>query len=80
VSTNTDLLGWILERSTGTRFADLLSNLLWQPMGAQTSAYITVDRPAAPRCPFQTQPFLNGLDGIGARWDYCASPHVFYIA
>jgi hypothetical protein len=35
VSTNTDLLGWILERSTATRFADLLSNLLWQPMGAQ---------------------------------------------
>jgi CubicO group peptidase (beta-lactamase class C family) len=50
VSTNTDLLGWILERSTGTRFADLLSNLLWQPMGAQASAYITVDRLGAPRC------------------------------
>jgi|HubBroStandDraft_2_1064218.scaffolds.fasta_scaffold21016_2 CubicO group peptidase (beta-lactamase class C family) len=50
VSTNTDLLGWILERSTGTRFADLISNLLWQPMGAQASAYITVDRLGAPRC------------------------------
>jgi CubicO group peptidase (beta-lactamase class C family) len=50
VSTNTDLLGWILERATGTRFADLLSNLLWQPMGAQASAYITVDRLGAPRC------------------------------
>lgn len=50
VSTNTDLLGWVLERSTDTRFADLLSNLLWQPMGAQASAYITVDRLGAPRC------------------------------
>ena len=50
VSTNTDLLGWILERSTGTRFADLISNLLWQPMGAQASAYITVDRLGGPRC------------------------------
>jgi CubicO group peptidase (beta-lactamase class C family) len=50
VSTNTDLLGWILERSTGTRFPELLSNLLWQPMGAETSAYITVDRLGAPRC------------------------------
>jgi CubicO group peptidase (beta-lactamase class C family) len=50
VSTNTDLLGWILERSTGTRFADLLSDLVWQPMGAQASAYITVDRLGAPRC------------------------------
>jgi CubicO group peptidase (beta-lactamase class C family) len=50
VSTNTDLLGWILERSTGQRFSDLLSTLLWQPMGAQTSSYITVDRLGAPRC------------------------------
>jgi len=50
VSTNTDLLGWILERASGTRFADLLSTLLWTPMGAQCSAYITVDRLGAPRC------------------------------
>ena len=50
VSTNTDLLGWILERASGVRFADLLSTLLWKPMGAQCPAYITVDRLGAPRC------------------------------
>ncbi len=50
VSTNTDLLGWILERASGARFADLMSTLLWKPMGAQSSAYITVDRFGAPRC------------------------------
>ena len=50
VSTNTDLLGWILERAGGIRFADLLSTLLWKPMGAQCPAYITVDRLGAPRC------------------------------
>jgi len=50
VSTNTDLLGWILERASGTRFTDLLSSLLWTPMGAQCPAYITVDRLGAPRC------------------------------
>lgn len=50
VSTNTDLLGWILERASGIRFADLLSALLWKPIGAQGSAYITVDRFGAPRC------------------------------
>lgn len=50
VSTNTDLLGWILERASGIRFADLLSTLLWKPIGAQCSAYITVDRLGAPRC------------------------------
>ena len=50
VSTNTDLLGWILERASGIRFAELMSRLLWKPMGAQCSAYITVDRLGAPRC------------------------------
>ena len=50
VSPNTDLLGWVIERAAGTRYADLLSALLWQPMGAEHSAYITVDRLGAPRC------------------------------
>jgi CubicO group peptidase (beta-lactamase class C family) len=50
VSPNTDLLGWVIERATGGRYADLISNLLWKPMGAGRSAYITVDRLGAPRC------------------------------
>lgn len=50
VSPNTDLLGWVIERATGERYADLVSRLLWQPMGASESAYITVDRLGAPRC------------------------------
>ncbi len=50
VSPNTDLLGWALERASGTRYADLTSQLLWAPMGAQRDAYITVDRLGAPRC------------------------------
>ena len=49
VSPNTDLLGWIIERSAGARYADLMSALLWQPMGASRAAYITVDRLGAPR-------------------------------
>jgi CubicO group peptidase (beta-lactamase class C family) len=50
VSPNTDLLGWLIERATGERYADLVSDLLWKPMGAGRSAYITVDRLGAPRC------------------------------
>jgi len=49
VSPNTDLLAWIIERATGQRYADLMSQLLWQPMGAERSAYITIDRLGAPR-------------------------------
>ena len=50
VSPNTDLLGWAIERAAGERYADLMSRLLWQPLGAERSAYITVDRLGAPRC------------------------------
>ena len=50
VSPNTDLLGWVIERATGRRYADLVSELLWRPMGASSDACITVDRLGAPRC------------------------------
>lgn len=49
VSTNTDLLGWILERVSGTDFATLLSREIWQSMGAEFDAYVTVDRLGAPQ-------------------------------
>ncbi|WP_374440465.1 serine hydrolase domain-containing protein [Stella sp.] len=49
VSPNTDILAWVLERAAGERFADLVSRLLWRPLGAQRSAEITVDRLGAPR-------------------------------
>ncbi|MSO22271.1 MAG: class C beta-lactamase-related serine hydrolase [Acidobacteria bacterium] len=50
ISPNTDLLGWVIERAAGRRYADLMSELVWKPMGAERSAYITVDRLGAPRC------------------------------
>ncbi|MGB0506826.1 MAG: serine hydrolase domain-containing protein [Pikeienuella sp.] len=49
VSPNTDLLGWVFERATGQRYADMLSERLWKPMGAGAPAYITVDPIGAPR-------------------------------
>jgi CubicO group peptidase (beta-lactamase class C family) len=44
----TDLLGWVIERAAGRRFADLLSDLLWGPLGAEWDAEITVDRHGNP--------------------------------
>jgi len=44
VSPNTDLLAWVCERASGMRYSDLLSDLLWTPLGAESSGYITVDR------------------------------------
>ena len=49
VSPNTDLLGWLIERVTGTPYANVLSDALWKPMGAGHDAYINVDRVCAPR-------------------------------
>ncbi len=49
VSPNSDLLGWVLERASGTSYAELLAREIWQPMGAEGEAYITVDRLGAPR-------------------------------
>ena len=49
VSPNTDLLGLVIEAATGRRYAELMSEHLWKPIGAERSAYITVDRHGAPR-------------------------------
>ena len=42
-SADTDLLGWVCERASGTRMADLLSERIWVPMGAEHDAEITCD-------------------------------------
>ncbi len=42
-SADTDMLGWVCERAAGTRMAELVSTLLWQPMGAEADAEITCD-------------------------------------
>ena len=49
LSPNSDMLGIVLERATGERFPDLCARLLWQPLGATSDAYITVDPEGAPR-------------------------------
>jgi CubicO group peptidase (beta-lactamase class C family) len=43
VSTNTDVLGWVCERACDQPYADILSEYLWTPLGAERDAYITVD-------------------------------------
>src|SRR5262249_17600328 len=38
-----DVLAWVLEKAGRARFADLVERLLWQPMGAEYDADITLD-------------------------------------
>jgi CubicO group peptidase (beta-lactamase class C family) len=42
-SADTDMLGWACERASGTRMADLISALIWQPMRAERDGEITCD-------------------------------------
>ena len=42
-SSDSDMLGWACERVSGRRVADLISALVWQPIGAEHDAEITCD-------------------------------------
>ncbi|MGA0601086.1 serine hydrolase domain-containing protein [Caulobacter sp. KR2-114] len=50
LSGNTDLLGIAMERASGKTFAALVEALIWRPMGAADTAFITLDEAGAPRC------------------------------
>jgi CubicO group peptidase (beta-lactamase class C family) len=39
----TDVLGWVVERAGGDRLHELVSALVWQPMGAEHDADFTLD-------------------------------------
>lgn len=41
---NTDVLAWIVRRVSGKSLSSLLSERIWQPMGAEEDAYYAVDR------------------------------------
>jgi hypothetical protein len=42
-SINTDVLGWLIERATGQRFVEYMSDALWSKLGAGHDAQISVD-------------------------------------
>ncbi len=44
VSSNTDVLGWILERVTKTGLSELISQEIWTKLGVEQDGYITVDK------------------------------------
>jgi CubicO group peptidase (beta-lactamase class C family) len=48
-SPNSDVLGLIVERASGQRFADLVTARLCQPLGATQDAYVTVDAAGSAR-------------------------------
>lgn len=47
-SPNTFVLGWLIEEVTGRTLVDLLSEQIWQPMGAESDAIITAPKRGIP--------------------------------
>ena len=65
VSPNSDLLGWLLERASGIKLADLLSEGIWRHIGAEMPAYVTVDRLGAARTAGGMSATLRDLGRFG---------------
>ncbi|ANB91924.1 6-aminohexanoate hydrolase [Moraxella ovis] len=45
---NTDVLGWVIARATGRDLAELMSEKIWQPLGANYEGYFLVDSVGTP--------------------------------
>ncbi|MNU88027.1 6-aminohexanoate-dimer hydrolase [compost metagenome] len=56
---NSDVLGWIISRVTGKSVAEVLSEKVWQKMGAEQDAYFSVDESGIP--------FAGGGFNMGLR-------------
>jgi len=65
VSPNVDLLGWIVERVTGTDLATLLSRETWSKLGAEADAFMTLDPLGAPRATGGLNTILRDIARVG---------------
>src|SRR5919197_167579 len=65
VSPNSDMLGWILECAAGVPYARLVSDLIWQRIGAEADAHVTVDRVGAARAAGGICATLRDLARVG---------------
>ena len=62
---NTDVLGWIVSRTSGKPVTDLISDRLWRRMGAEQDAYLTVDGKGIPFAGGGMSAGLRDLGRIG---------------
>ncbi len=62
---NSDALGWIISRVTGKSVTELLSERVWQRMGAEQDAYMTVDGLGTPFAGGGMSAGLRDLGRIG---------------
>jgi len=63
---NSDALGWIISRTTGKAVNTLLSERIWQKIGAEQSAYMTVDAKGTPFAGGGLSAGLHDMSRIGS--------------
>ena len=64
-SPNSDLLGIIVERASGQRYADLMSDKLWKPLGAKRDGFVTVDKEGSARAAGGVSMAVRDLARVG---------------
>lgn len=64
-SPNSDLLGLIVERASGQRYAELMSDRLWQPLGAVRDGFVTVDKEGSARAAGGVSVAVRDLARVG---------------
>ena len=62
---NSDALGWIIARVSGKSVANLLSERLWNPLGTEQDAYMTIDAKGTPFAGVGLSAGLRDLGRIG---------------
>ena len=62
---NTEVLGWIVQRTTDTPLATLLSDRIWRRLGVEEDGYLLVDRTGAALCGAGLNVTLRDLARVG---------------
>ena len=71
-SADSDMLGWACERASGIRMADLISALIWQPIGAEATPRSPAIRSARPCTTAGSRPPPATWPGSGRCWSTTA--------
>jgi len=64
-SINTFVLGWIVEKITGKKYADIVADMIWKPIGASSNAYVCISNNGSPCCNAGISTTLKDLARFG---------------
>ena len=64
---NTEVLGWIVQRVAGKSFGELVSERIWQKLGAEEDGYIMVDSTGMAMCGGRPEPHRCAISRASAR-------------